>query len=134
MARGVLQRYFIWTTPTTTNTMRRSLWLVTLKEWGGPTADQIGSRTCPACKRWFRSAEGLAVHKCLPDNDRSLCPVAGPSSSAPNSVAAVPVSVRTQLSLLCYRAHCSACGRGCRSKRGFQLHACAKYNRTLVGR
>ena len=99
-----------------------------------PIADQIGSRKCPACKRWFRSAGGLAVHKCRPDGDRSIGTVADPPLSAPNSVAAVPVPATTQLTLPYCQAHCSACGRCCRSKRGFQLHSCAKYTRTLVGR
>ena len=104
------------------------------EERSKPIADQIGSRKCLACKRWFRCAGGLAVHKCRPDDDRSTCPVAGPSFSAPNSVAAVPVPARTHLSLPCCQAHCSASSRCCRSKRGVQLHSCAKYNRTLVGR
>ena len=104
------------------------------EERSKPIADEIGSRKCPACKRWFRSAGGLAVHTCRPDDDRSTGTVADPPLSAPNSVAAVPVPARTQLTLPCCQAHCSACGRCCRSKRGFQLHSCAKYTRTLVGR
>ena len=113
------------------------------EERSKPIADQIGNRKCPSCKRWFRSAGGLGVHKCRPDDDCSTGTVADPSLSAPNSVAslsapnsvaAVPVPARTQLTLPCCQAHCSACGRCCRSKRGFQLHSCAKYTRTLVGR
>ena len=97
------------------------------EERSKPIADQIGSRKCPACKRWFRSTGGLAVHKCRPDDDRSTGTVADPPLSAPNSVVAVPVPARTQLTLPCCKAHCSACGRCCRSKRGFQLHSCARY-------
>ena len=114
-----------------------------------PIADQVGSRKCLTCQWWFKSVGGLTVHKCPPD-DRSSCPAEGPSSSACNSVTAVPMPASTKLSLpccqaycsasgrccqahcsasgRCCQAHCSASGRCCRSKRGFQLHSSAKYN------
>eukprot|EP00117_Sycon_ciliatum_P042450 scpid74806/ scgid3707/ len=35
-----------------------------LDERRKPVSEQRGSRQCSSCERWFRSAGGLAVHKC----------------------------------------------------------------------
>ena len=122
----VCARYVIWTTPAITNTVR-GLWPVTVEEWYGPTQVQRGAQQADRRSDWEQDMRvtdgsraldhgGLPVHQCRPDDDRSTGPVValvGPSLSAPNSVAAVPVLARTQLTLPCCQAHCSACGRCC---------------------
>ena len=57
---------------------------------------------------------GIAVHKC------SVGQAASESSLSSSEPASVVVPRHSGLS--CCSAHCSRCGRCCKSKRGFQLH------------
>ena len=81
---------------------------------------QAGSRQCSRCGRWFRSAGGIAVRKC----SMAMGQAASESSLSSSEPASVVVPRKSGLS--CCSAHCSGCGRCCKSKRGFQLHRCAE--------
>ena len=92
-------------------------------------SEQRGSRQCSSCRRWFRSAGGLAVHKCpisqtLPTtSSQALCQAAVSTIA----VQTTPLKPRVRLALSYCKAHCGACGRCCRSTRGFQTHSCQRW-------
>ena len=100
-----------------------------LDERRKPVSEQRGSRQCSSCERWFRSAGGLAVHKC--PNSRMLPATSSraPCRAAVSTIAAqaTPPPQRVRLALSCCKAHCGACGRCCRSTRGFQIHSCRRW-------
>ena len=58
MAKGVLQRCVIWTTPATTNTMH-GLWPVTVEEWHGPTQVQRGAEQIDRRSDWEQEMPGV---------------------------------------------------------------------------
>ena len=64
------------------------------------------------------SPGGIAVHKCGMGQ--------AASESSLSSFEPASVVVPRQSGLSCCSAHCSRCGRCCKSKRGFQLHQCAE--------
>ena len=80
-----------------------------------PVRLQAGSRQCSKMvqQRW-----GIAVHNCSTGQATFKYSL---SSSEPASLV-----VPCQSKLSCCSAHCSRCGRCCKSKRGFQLHRCAE--------
>ena len=76
-----------------------------------PVRLQAGSRQCSRCERRFRSAGGgggIAVHKC------SMGEATSESSLSSSEPASVVVPRQSRLS--CCSAHCSRCGRCCKSK------------------
>ena len=80
-----------------------------------PVPDQKGARHCHRCDRWFRSAGGMAVHRC--------------SGSPSVSASSVTVSNLGQVDLVavgleCCQAHCDLCGR-CFKRRGYGRHCCS---------
>ena len=70
-----------------------------------PVHLQRGARQCVTCNRWFRSAAGLAVHKCTPPVAlRSRAQSTRPPIEHTTSRYAVP-------GMACCLRHCSGCHR-----------------------
>lgn len=92
-----------------------------LEERSKPVSSQSGSKYCPECGRWFRSPGGFAKHKC---QQTHLLP--SQSDSTPDAVVGGKAN---SSSSSCCKAHCSQCGRCCKSIRGLQLHCCIKQTR-----
>lgn len=106
-----------------------------------PVSQQRGSRMCKVCGRWFRSPGGLAVHKCQGATEICTTTAAAPAPIVlQRSAGALPLQTsasaaqRMPLVQSCCKAHCNACGRCCRSLRGFQIHSCEKHRRATANR
>ena len=79
-----------------------------------PVAQQPGARHCGVCDRWFQSAGGFAVHRCVERQTSDEIPA---------------VSTRCSLNLDCCQHHCSICDRCMKSQAGFNRHNCTRGKR-----
>ena len=85
-----------------------------------PVSEQPGARQCTSCKRWLRSAGGLAVHKC--------------QATPESAVQVTPVSRTPDCTTTCCSHHCSQCQRCFKSRPGFNRHNCHRGQRPVVDR
>ena len=85
-----------------------------------PVQDQPGARQCPNCQRWFKSAGGMAVHKCR-GQPQSVAASSPPASESVITAQRCPIT-----SLQCCKFHCSNCGRCFKSNPGFNRHNCSR--------